>query len=164
MKALKKILSMILAMVGAIIGVMLILWLFGLLIVYIDQGYIGNNDPKKGYYKKEEYFDKEGFQDFTDYCKYYYEDKYDAKFAEDEKYSKVEEEDIPKVLEYFEEFEGWMLPKRANEYDFDKSQITAGDYVRIESKYIEGTSIYASFNVYLYDIETNILYYIHNNI
>ena len=50
------------------------------------------------------------------------------------------------------------------EYDFDKVQITAGDYVRIESEYIEGTSTYASFDVYLYDVETNILYYIHNNI
>ena len=63
------------------------------------------------------------------------------------------------VENYFEEFEHWMLPKRANEYDFDKSQITVGDYVRIEG---EGKDI--SFNVYLYDIETNILYYIHNNI
>ncbi len=159
MKALKKILSIILTIVVALgLGAAILVGTF-LVILWLSQGHIGNNDPKYGYYKKEEYFDKEGFQDYTDYCKYYYEDKYDVKFAEDKYYTKVEEENIPEIIEYFEEFEGWMLPERANEYDFDKSQITPGDYVRIEGK---GKDI--SFDVYLYDIETHTLYYIHNNI
>ncbi len=158
MKALKKILSIILAMIGAVIGIIVILCLFFLLIEYIDQGYIGNNDPKKGYYNKEEYFEENAFMDYTDYCKYYYKEEYDEKFAKDKKYSEVKEEDIPEVLKYFDEFEGWMLPERANEYDFDKTQITPGDYVRIES---QGVNV--SFDVYLYDVETHILYYIHNN-
>ncbi len=28
----------------------------------------------KGYINAEEHFDTEGFQDYTDYCKYYYQD------------------------------------------------------------------------------------------
>ena len=164
MKALKKILSIILAMVVALsLGAAIIVGTF-LLILFSAGGHIGNNDPKSGYYKKEEFWDKEGFQDYTDYCKYYYEDKYDAKFAEDKYYTKVKEDNITEVVGYFEIMEDVMLPERADDYDFDKAQITAGDYVRIESEYIEGTSTYASFDVYLYDVETNILYYIHNNI
>ena len=159
MKLLKKILSILLTLVAGWCIIVVALALVFLLIIWLLQITGGNNGPKHGYYKKEEFWDKEGFQDFTDYCKYYYEDKYDAKFAEDKYYTKVKEDNITEVVEYFEEFEHWMLPKRANEYDFDKSQITIGDYVRIEGK---GKDI--SFNVYLYDIETNILYYIHNNI
>lgn len=158
MKTLKKIALTILGLIAIILLPLLVLYLIFLLIVYMDQGYIGANDVPKGYYKKEEYFDESGFRDFTDYCKYYYNENYDEKIAKNKEYSYVGEEDIPEIISYFEEFEGWMLPKRANEYDFDKKQITVGDYVRIDSKGID-----VDFDVYLYDTETHTLYYIHNN-
>ena len=118
MKILKKTLLTILGVVAIIISPIIILWL----IIYMDQGYIGMNDVPKGYYEKEEYFDENGFRDFTDYCKYYYNKKYDEEFAKNKDYSYVDEKDITEIKRYFEEFEGWMLPERANEYDFDKKR------------------------------------------
>lgn len=159
MKTFKKVALTILGVVGIAVAAIALPVLALLCLIYMDQGYIGMNDVPRGYYEKQEYFDKEGFQDYTDYCKYYYTEEYDEKFAKNKDYSYVNEEDIPEIISYFEEFEGWMLPERANEYDFDKSRITVGDYVRIDS---EGIDI--NFDVYFYDVETHILYYIHNNI
>ena len=111
-------------------------------------GHIGVVDAPIGYYDKQEYFDKDGFQDYTDYCKYYYTEKDDIKFSENEDYCYIGgKEDISEVVNYFEDFEVWMLPERADEYDFNKSQITIGDYVYIYDKEGEpiGQSTYEKF-------------------
>lgn len=166
-KVLKSIVKAFLALLGGIlIGVLPIV------ILYFGFGFIATlskERPPSGYYHKEEYYDETGWQDFTDYCKYYYKEKDDDKFIKNQKYSYVNGEIVTEVVGYFENFEGWMLPEREDEYDFDKSWITVGDYVYIDDK--EGESIgesrymkYQNYNVYFYDIETHTLYYIHNNI
>ena len=123
-----------------------------------------------GYYDKAEHYNPNGFQDYTDYCKYFYNEKYDDKFKKNKLYSQVSEEDISNIISYFENFKEWMnLSNRSDEYDFSESSITQGDYVFIKTK--EGEKIgdtyyekFDSYSVYFYDIEKHTLYYIHSNI
>lgn len=54
---------------------------------------------------------------------------------------------------------------RLDKYDFDKSMINEGNYIRIKTKEEEkiGDSKYGNYLVYYFDIEILSLYYIHNN-
>ena len=126
-------------------------------------------DPNipSGYTGKEEHFDKEGFQDYADYCKYFYKDA--AAFENNPDYRKVTERDIAGIKEYFDYFEMCMDGGRADEYDFDTGCMTSGDYVSIKTKegISDGNIVYGkldNYNIYYFDTDSNILYYIHNNI
>ena len=115
-----------------------------------------------GYVRKEEYFDPDGFQDYVDYCKYWYPDG--EAFEKDPHWHPVSEEEIEGIRGYFENFRAWMeSDRRLDEYDFDPACIGAGDYVRIE---IGSThwSQYDDYTLYFFDGETGVLYYIHANI
>lgn len=124
----------------------------------------------RGYYDKEEHYDPNGWQDYTDYCKYYYSEEYDKVFSKNKKYSLVRDEDISNIKSYFNNFSNWMsLLDRSDEYDFKLSNITSGDYVYINDR--EGEKIgdsyyekYEDYTVYFYDTEQHTLYYIHSNI
>ena len=107
-------------------------------------------------------------QDFCDYCKYRYED--DSAVRGVEFYAEVEAGDVAAIVGYFEDFEGWAKAcDHLAAYDFDKSCVTPGDLFFIKS--LEGEPIgdseygkYDNYSVYLFDTETNTLYYIHANI
>ena len=122
-------------------------------------------DIPKGYVKSEEYFDKEGIQDYSDYAKYIYDNE--EVIVNDNKYKKIGVDDIENIVSYFDDFYGVV---RFDEiYDFDTSIITEGDYVRIKTKEGEkmGDSTYGkydNYSVYFFDKETLTLYDIHNNI
>ena len=121
----------------------------------------------KGYINAEEHFDTEGFQDYTDFCKYYYQDK--SAVEKDARYSRVSKADIAAIGGYFANFQSWMGAEgRAKEYDFDSNSISEGDYVLIETK--EGKPIgdsfygkYDNYSVYYFDSDSCVLYYIHSN-
>ena len=121
-----------------------------------------------GFTKSEEHFDKDGFQDYTDFCIYTY-DSADC-FINNSNYSIITDNDIENLKCYFDNFQGWMeTEERLNEYSFDSNSISLGDYFHIETK--EGEQIgggkyakYDNYDVYFFDIETMTLYYIHNNI
>ena len=115
-----------------------------------------------GFVRKEEHFDPDGFQDYVDYCKYWYPDG--EAFARDGRWHAVSEEEIEDIRGYLENFRGWMeTAGRLEEYDFDPACIGAGDHVRIE---IGSThwSQYDDYTLYFFDAETGVLYYIHSNI
>ena len=122
----------------------------------------------KGYIEKHEFYDKEGFQDYTDYAKYIYSNN--SSFINNDEYQKVSDNDIDNIKGYFDNFKGWMEKAgRLDEYDFNESIINEGDYVKIKTK--EGQPIgnskykkYDNYHVYFFDSETNTLYYIHSNI
>ncbi len=115
----------------------------------------------KGYYEKEEYFQEDGFQDHTDYCKYFYKKLDDDKFINNIKYEIVKEENIEGLKGYFGDTRNWMnIEGRSKEFDFNNDIISIGDYYYLDLK----ESGYNNYNVYFYDIETHILYYIHSNI
>lgn len=120
----------------------------------------------RGYYDKDEYYDPEGFQDYTDYCKYYYDEEYDSEFSENKLYSLAGEENISEIVDIFSDFRQQMsLANRFDEYDFDENVITSDDYVYIKSKeYDSDFERYDSYTVYFYDTAEHVLYYIHSNI
>ena len=121
-----------------------------------------------GYIDKEGYYDRDGVQDYTDYAKYMYETQ--NIITRNKDYKKIEQDDVQDVVGYFEDFSSWIeTDDRLSEFDFDINDINEGDYVKIKTK--EGQKIangkyekYDNYSVYLFDIETLTLYYIHNNI
>ena len=118
-----------------------------------------------GYIDKKEYYDKDGFQDYTDYAKYLYASK--DVIINNKEYKKIEQDDIQNIIGYFEDFSGWMkAADRLSEFNFDINNINEGDYVKIKTK--EGQKVgngkYDNYSIYFFDIETLTLYYIHNNI
>ena len=121
-----------------------------------------------GYIDKEEYYDKDGFQDYTDYAKYVYDSK--DVIISNEDYKKLKQDDIQNIVGYFEDFSVLMeSADRLSEFDFDISNINEGDYIKIKTK--EGQKIgngkygkYDNYSVYFFDVESLTLYYIHNNI
>lgn len=117
----------------------------------------------KGYIEKEEYYDKDGFQDYTDYAKYIYSSK--DIIVNDDKYFEIKEEDISNIKGYFQNFSELMEANKR----LDEKIINEGDYARIETK--EGEKIgdskyqkYDNYSIYFFDMETLTLYYIHYNI
>ena len=119
-----------------------------------------------GYISKEEFFDSNGFQDYTDYCKYYYKDK--KMFVNNQEYKKLSESDIKTIGGYFVDFQSWMEKEdRTDEFDFDISCITEGDYVYIETKEPISDSNYGKYDnytIYFFDADSCVLYYMHQNI
>ena len=121
-------------------------------------------------YDSSECYYSEGFQDYTDYCKYYYNKTSIKEFENHNKFKKVTEQDIKNIKSYLENFTKWVENQKYYEhYDFDLSQIKAGDYCYINDK--EGKPIgqstyqkYENYDLYYVDMEKNILYFIHNNI
>ncbi len=123
-----------------------------------------------GFTSKEEHFDPDGFQDYTDYCKYVYPDA--EGFKADKRFLPVSEVGAENVAGYFENFRDWMeSADRLGEYDFDPACISDDDLVQISTR--EGEIIgsgetqfrkYDDYTVWFFDIRTCTMYYIHNNI
>ena len=119
-----------------------------------------------GYISKEEYYQEDGFQDYTDYAKYIYSSDIFIKI--NNKFRKLREEDVNNIKSYFDNFDYYVRKEWASKYKFDKSIITEGDYVRIKTKEGEprANSIYGKYDYYsicFFDMETLTLYYIHND-
>ena len=156
--------GIVLSIVRLIIVIVLIV-LFVLLVGFSQANIVG---IPKGYIKKYEYYDKDGFQDYTDYAKYVYTDKNIV--IKSGNYKIVTKDDVENIKGYFNNTRSWMSElSRLDEYDFDENIINEGDYVMIITK--EGQKIgnskykkYDNYSVYFYDVETNTLYYIHSNI
>ena len=121
-----------------------------------------------GFTNKEEHFGRAGLQDFTDYCKYSYNDN--SPFENDPDYRQISGTDIAEISGYFENFRSCMEAlNRTDEYDFDTKCITPGDYVYITDKEGEriGNSLYEKYDDYtvrFFDTDSRILYYLHFNI
>ncbi|MBO4330507.1 MAG: hypothetical protein J5827_00360, partial [Oscillospiraceae bacterium] len=104
----------------------------------------GTSIPE-GYIYKEEYFQKGGFQDYTDFCKYWYKDS--KPVEEDLRFRQISQFDTETISGYFNDFRSWMeVQQRLDEYEFDVSRIDAGDYVLIRTK--EGEQIGNSGHLY----------------
>lgn len=115
-------------------------------------------------------FSTESFGDYIDYSRYSYTKKGETRFKESELYSEVTSKDIDNIISYFNNFRKIAEDiDRADDFDFDNSFITEGDYFFIETKEGEkiGDTVYEKFDnysVYIYDCETDILFYIHINL
>ncbi len=115
------------------------------------------------YESKECYYDEEGFRDYTDFCKYYYNETTIKQFETHSKYQKVSKSDMEEIKSYFEVFaERAEIKNYYENYDFDYSiQVKEGDYFYIIEK--PDCPKYGCFDVYYVDMTKQILYFIHVN-
>ncbi len=144
-----------------------------ILLIFIGTGLLlfgcGEAELIPEYISKESYYG-EGYQDYTDYCKYFYDEDSIQKFETHNNFTLVTESNIENIKSYFENFNGWVEHQSYyDNYDFYyQSQIKEGDYYYIVSKEGEksGDSLYGKYDnyeVYYVDLSKCILYYIHSN-
>ena len=125
-----------------------------------------------GEYEKKEFFTSGGFQDYTDYAKYYFTS---ANAAENKYLNKIQETDFAIINTHLDDFEGWIEIIKDSEpssevvvnYDFDREIIDTEDYFYIDSEehtWSDGHTALVRYNIYLFDAQTQVLYYFHNNI
>ena len=125
-----------------------------------------------GGYEKKEFYTSGGFQDYTDYAKYYFSS---ANVTQNKYLHKIQETDFAVINKHLDDFEGWIETIKNSDpssevvvnYDFDRGIIDTKDYVYIESEehtWSSGHTSLVKYNIYLFDTQTQVLYYFHNNI
>jgi hypothetical protein len=113
-----------------------------------------------------------GFQDYTDYAKYYYAS---SVVAENQYLKQIQDTDFDIINKHLDDFEDWIEIERKSDpscevvvnYDFDRNIIDIEDYIYIDSEehtWSDGHTSLVSYNIYFFDTQTQILYYFHNNI
>lgn len=120
-----------------------------------------------GKYESKQFFTSGGFQDFTDYAKYCFDS---VDFSDNSYFQIITESSRENLEAHIDDFEKWVQAVSDTDadnevvvnYDFDRSVISDSDYIYIydDPDYPE----FGNYNVYYFDVETNILYYFHNNI
>ncbi|MBR2934148.1 MAG: hypothetical protein IKB79_01015 [Oscillospiraceae bacterium] len=123
-------------------------------------------------YDRSECYYGEGFQDYTDYCKFYFpEDSNIVETLKENNYFRpATARDVEEVKSYFNNFEGWVkYEEYKDKYDFEADCIDTSDYFYIENKdtcekYADYPDKYAAYNVYFLDTQTKTLFFIHSNI
>ncbi len=124
-------------------------------------------------YRDREFYTEGAFQDYTDYGKYYYDGITEEMLARNPHFSKVTAVEVDLLLLLLDDFENWVEvigedSELSAHYDLDRSVIAEGDYVHIEAEkldtFSDGSIVWASYSVYYFDWDSNILYYFHNNI
>ena len=118
------------------------------------------------------------FGDHTDYGKRQYSGITQEKFQQNRYFSQVSEEDIPRIQEVVEDFEKWVAEgeisgeedgeRLADNYDFSIEMISVGDYFYLDDHgyYDPEDENYLNsfeYDLYYFAIETQTLYFFHNN-
>ena len=120
-----------------------------------------------GKYESKQFFTSGGFQDFTDYAKYCFDS---VDFSDNSYFQIITESSRENLEAHIDDFENWVQAVRDTDadnevvvnYDFDRSVISDSDYIYIYDD--PDCPEFGNYNVYYFDVETNILYYFHNNI
>ena len=151
-----------------------ILWGFLMLILLNSCAHVSPDPVIRSLppYRSREFYTSGGFQDYTDYGKYVYRAVSHLQLEASSYFSPVTGDNTEELLLYIDDFEGWVRiagSELQENYDFDRSIISEGDYCCIRSKFGEpiGQSTYGqfdSYNIYYFDFDTQTLYYFHNNI
>lgn len=120
-----------------------------------------------GRYESCEYFTSGGFKDYTDYAKYTYKD---ITFRNNQYFNKISSKSKEDLMAHIENFESWIeiIKESDNKndvilgYDFDTSIISENDYLYIydDPDYDE----FGNYNIYFFDMESNILYFFHTDV
>ena len=85
-------------------------------------------------------------------------------------FSKVSQEDIGVICEFIDNYESWIEAVRENDpahalvlnYRFDRSILDIEDYFYIYEG--EDYPKFGCYDIWIFDSQTNVLYYFHNNI
>ena len=154
-----------------------IIFLLGLLPVTLLFGLWVHNYQKSALaslpdYESREFYTSGGFQDYTDYAKYFYDSITAQDLESSEHFTVTTDEDVEEILLHIDDFERAVAvtaEELKENYDFDRSIVTEGDYFCIETKFGEpiGQGFYEKFHNYsvcYFDIDAQIMYYFHHNI
>ena len=116
-------------------------------------------------YENSECYYSDGYQDFTNYCKYYFS-RDDVEKITNSRYLKpVTNDNIAELNGYFDDFEGFIeFVDYKGKYDFKRDIIDTDDYFYIENDETIEEHKYWDYDVYFFDVETRTLYFIHSNI
>ena len=125
-----------------------------------------------GEYESHEFLTSGGFQDYTDYAKYYYTS---ADVSENPYLKRIDEQDLAVIDRHLDDFEMWIDTIKESEpsnevvlnYDFDRTMIDTEDYIYIDSEehtWSYGYTTLVNYNIYFFDMQTQTLYFFHNNI
>ncbi|MBQ8550083.1 MAG: hypothetical protein IJ426_01950 [Clostridia bacterium] len=116
-----------------------------------------------GKYEKRELYVSDGFQDYTVYGKYFYKE---SNVEVNELFEQINDQNYEELIGYLDNFCRWLddADEVLEHYDFDRSVITNDDFLYIDNRSKEGFGKYNTYDVYLYDTQTDILYLFHNNI
>lgn len=125
-----------------------------------------------GVYVQREFYSEGAFQDFTDYGKYYFTT---VRVDANPYFTQIRDADLAVINEHLDDFESWIELFRSNDpsrkivqnYDFDRRIIDTEDYFYITTKkhtWSDGHTSLTSYNLYIFDSQTLVLYYFHNNI
>lgn len=125
-----------------------------------------------GKYATKEFYTSGGFQDYTDYAKYFFTS---FNVQENDYFNNIQETDFTIINTLLNDFENWIEAIKKNNpsndivlnYDFDREIIDEEDYFYIDSKehkWENGDVLLVRYNIYIFDTQTQILYYFHNNI
>lgn len=125
-----------------------------------------------GAYENSVFYTSGGFQDYTDYGKYFYTN---ADLAGNKYLKQIRESDMGTIEKHLDDFEGWIEVIGNGEpssevvvyYDFDRTIIDMEDYFYIESEertWNDGHTTLVNYDVYFFDVQSQVLYYFHNNI
>lgn len=116
-------------------------------------------------YESSDCYYSEGFQDFTNYCKYYFSKDDVEKITNNRYLNPVTNDNIAELNGYFDDFESWIeFVDYKEKYDFKRDIIDTEDYFYIENDETIKEHKYWDYNVYFFDVQTKTLYFIHNNI
>lgn len=119
-------------------------------------------------YNSRVFYTSGGFQDYTDYAKYTYKSISAQDFEASEYFCEVSADDIEEILIYIDNYEEWVETigsELKNNYDFDKSVISEGDFFYTQtSSDNSADNKFADYTIYYFDADSKILYYFHNNI
>lgn len=120
-----------------------------------------------GRYESKQFWTHGEFQDYTDFGIYTYSS---IKIDNNQYFRAVSEADIEEILSFIDNFEKWVdtigknMPddELVTNYSFDSSIIDTNDYFYIYEG--ENYSKFGCYDIWFADMQTNTLYYFHNNI
>ena len=145
----------------------LVAFLFLLSLNYAPANYKNTVLETLSNYDSSDCYYSDGFQDYTNYCKYYYFKQDDVldKLKNCSYFKNVKPDDIMEINSYFDNFEGWLeYVDYKDKYDFQRNIIDTEDYFYIENDETEEEHKYWNYDVYFFDVQTKTLFFIHNNI
>ncbi len=115
----------------------------------------------------EAFYSSDGFQDYTDYGIYTFEE---VDLSQNEYFKPITAFEQGRLELYLDDYEQWVEMHRENDpegelsthYDFDRDFIDDEDYCYISVR-DPANPIY-SYDIYFFDTQSNTLYFFHNNI
>ena len=120
-----------------------------------------------GKYESKQVWTHGEFQDYTDFGIYTFSV---VELNGSSYFSAVAESDIETITAFVDNFENWIncfensdpTDELVLNYSFDRSIVDAGDYFYIYEG--ENYPKYGCYDLWIFDTQTNTLYYFHNNI